>query len=283
MSTLWFCISDGLSGLRRSKLSGFVTIVTVSIAIFLVGVFYIAGENFMTLARELKSRVVLEAFVDSRAPAEDLRQLRQRMHTLSFVDSVKYVSKEEALQRFRETFGGEYAQLIDENPLPASYQIYLKPAYLNSDSAQMVADEILRFGGIEDVIYRGRILHTINRYFRSLLTVFMASAVGLSLAGFILVANNIRLTIAAKRMIIETMQLVGATRSLVRGPFFVQGVLEGLFGSLLGLAFISAAIFIGKLYLGPVLIVPRHFYLLMLLLGTVYGALGSLYAVRGRV
>lgn len=108
--------------------------------------------------------------------------------------------------------------------------------------------------------------------------------IGLSLIGFVLVANNIRLTIAAKRRIIETMLLVGATRTLVRGPFIVQGMLEGATGSLLAILFLMGSIAFGNWYLGGSLVqAPAYFFAKILVAGTVYGVLGSLYALRGRL
>lgn len=284
MNTLVFCIVDGLSGLRRSKLSGFLTIVTVSISIYFIGAFIALSNSFFEIIEEIRTKVILEAFIGEDLTSEEIAELNRELYLLAEVDSIYYISKDAALTIFKETFGDEYANLIDENPLPGSFQIFLKNEYLTSDSAQAVVDEVSRMHGVESVIYRGELLQIVDRYYQTTISVMVFIGIGLSLVGFILVSNNIRLTISAKKSIIETMLLVGATRALVRGPFIVQGMLQGIAGSLLAMFFLMVSISFGNWYFGGSIIYPpAHFYFIILAAGTFYGTLGSFYALRGRI
>lgn len=284
MNTLLFCIVDGLSGLRRSKLSGLLTIITVSISIYFIGAFIVLSNSFFDIVEEIRAKVVLETFISEDLASEEIAELNRELYLLAEVDSVYYVSKDMALTIFKETFGDEYAQLIDENPLPSSYQVFLKNEYLNSDSARAIVDEISRMRGVESVVYRGELLQILDQYYQTTISVMIFIGIGLSLIGFILVSNNIRLTIIAKKRIIETMLLVGATRGLVRGPFIVQGMLEGIAGSVLAMFFLMISIAFGNWYFGGAIIRPlAYFYFIILIAGSLYGTLGSLYALRGRV
>ncbi|MFQ5630095.1 MAG: cell division protein FtsX, partial [bacterium] len=225
-----------------------------------------------------------ETFISEDLASEEIAELNRELYLLAEVDSVYYVSKDMALTIFKETFGDEYAQLIDENPLPSSYQVFLKNEYLNSDSARAIVDEISRMRGVESVVYRGELLQILDQYYQTTISVMIFIGIGLSLIGFILVSNNIRLTIIAKKRIIETMLLVGATRGLVRGPFIVQGMLEGIAGSVLAMFFLMISIAFGNWYFGGAIIRPlAYFYFIILIAGSLYGTLGSLYALRGRV
>lgn len=284
MNTIFFCISDGLSGLRRSKLSGFLTIITVSISIYFIGAFIVLSGSFLQIIDEIRARVILEAFLNEDLASEEIAELNRELYFMTEVDSVFYVSKDFALRIFKETFGDDYAQLIDENPLPSSFQIFLKKKYLNADSAQAIVDAISQKRGIEGVVYRGKVLQILDQYYKTTISVLIFIGIGLSLIGFILVSNNIKLTISAKKRIIKTMLLVGATRALVRGPFIVQGMLEGIAGSLLAMVFLAASIGVVNWYLGAAIIhVPSNFYFIIFMAGMFYGVLGSLYALRGRV
>lgn len=284
MNTLIFCLVDGLAGLRRSKLSGILTIFTVSISIYFIGAFWVLSSSFITIFDEIRAKVVLETFISDQLQGEEIAELSRELALMSKVDSVQFVSKDEALEIFRETFGEDYSQLIEENPLPASFQVYLKKQHLHPDSAQLVVDQIAALPGVESVIYRGNLLQILDQYYKTAISIMIFIGIGLSLIGFVLVANNIRLTIAAKRRIIETMLLVGATRTLVRGPFIVQGMLEGATGSLLAILFLMGSIAFGNWYLGGSLVqAPAYFFAKILVAGTVYGVLGSLYALRGRL
>ncbi|MFQ5633545.1 MAG: cell division protein FtsX [bacterium] len=284
MNTLLFCIVEGLSGLRRSKFSGFLTIITVSISIYFIGAFIVLSNSFFEIVEEIRAKVVLEAFISEEMASEQIAELNRELYLLAAVDSVYYVSKDAALVIFKETFGDDYAQLIDENPLPSSFQVFLKKKYLNSDSVQSAVAEISQIQGVENVIYRGKLLQILDQYYQTAIGVMIFIGIGLSLIGFILVSNNIRLTISAKKRIIETMLLVGATRALVRGPFLVQGMLEGIAGSLAAMFFLMVTTSFGNWYFGSkIMQPPSYFYFIVLVAGTLYGTLGSLYAMRGRI
>jgi cell division transport system permease protein len=256
----------------------------VSISIYFVGAFIVLSGSFLQIIDEIRAKVVLEAFLSENMAGEEIAELNRELYFMPEVDSVFYVSKEAALRIFKETFGNDYAQLIDENPLPSSFKIFLKTAYLNPDSAQAVVDAITQKRGVESVIYRGRVLQILDQYYKTTISVLIFIGIGLSLIGFILVSNNIKLTISAKKRIIETMLLVGATRALVRGPFIVQGMLEGIAGSFVASVFLAASIGFANWFLGTPIIQPSaNFYFMILVAGTFYGVLGSLYALRGRV
>lgn len=284
MNTILFCLADGLAGLRRSRLSGILTIFTVSISIYFIGAFWVLSSSVITIFDEIRAKVVLEAFLSDNLQSEEIAELNRELALMARVDSVYYVSKDAALEVFKETFGDDYVQLIDENPLPSSFQIYLKKQHLHPDSAQRVVDGISALPGVESVIYRGKLLQILDQYYKTAISIMIFIGIGLSLIGFVLVANNIKITISAKKRIIETMLLVGATRTLVRGPFIVQGMLEGMIGSVLAMLFLMASIGFGNWYLGGSLVqAPTYFYLKIFIAGTIYGILGSLYALRGRL
>ena len=137
MNTLIFCLADGLAGLRRSKLSAILTIFTVSVSLYFIGAFWVLSSSFFTIFEEIRAKVVLEAFLSEDLHSEQIAELGRELSLMAEVDSIHYVGKEAALHIFKETFGEDYSQLIDENPLPASFQIFLKKQYLQPDSARI--------------------------------------------------------------------------------------------------------------------------------------------------
>lgn len=282
MNKLIFCLVDGLSGLRRSELSSLLTILTVSISLFLIGAFYVISNNVLTNLGELRSRVVFEAFLNDSLDVDGQQMLGRRIRTLRGIDSLKFIDKNEALRIFKSTFDSKYSNLIDDNPLPASFQIFLQPHYLVHDSARALEQQIEALPGVDDVVYRGEVLQALDRYFDTVIAVLLAMGIGLGLLSFVLVSTNISLTIAAKRRIIETMELVGAARIYVRGPFVVQGMAAGLIGGVLAGLYTYLAIQVTNMYLGNIVMTPRYTYAGLLILGVLYGFLGSLNAIRGR-
>ncbi|RMD91983.1 MAG: ABC transporter permease [Calditrichaeota bacterium] len=280
MRSLIYILVEGLTGIKRSKVSSFFTIFTVAISLLLLGTFYVGSKNIIQILSNLKKRIRLEVFVDNAATGQDIQRLKQRIEQQNAVDSLRFVSRRQALEIYKRVFGPDYVDIIEENPLPASFQIVLKPAYLNDDSARVLVEKLRTFENVDEVVYRGAVLRIMNHYLK--LTIYLAIAVGIGLGflSFFLIANNIRLTIYAKRRIIETMRLVGATPSMIWGPFFIQGSLEGLLGGGLAALMLLSMLHGLSLYFETKIFVPEYTLSGLLLLGAMFGVVGSIFGVR---
>ena len=283
MSTVLFCVTEGFNGLRRSKASGILSIITISFSLYLIGVFYSATENLYTIIQELKSRVTFEVFLQDEASLAEQRRIERTMRRYPAVESLKFVGKDEALELFKKTFGAEFGDLIEDNPLPASFEVFLKPKYVHFDSVQALAQKIEGVPGVDNVVYRRQMLEVLDVYFKNTIAALVVVGVALGLISFILVSNNIRLTILARKRIIDTMQLVGATRGLVRWPLVIQGVLEGVVGGALAGFYLWLTGETAQTLISPIVQIPPSIYWGMILTGIFYGSLGSLHALRGKL
>jgi cell division transport system permease protein len=118
--------------------------------------------------------------------------------------------------------------------------VSLKPAYRTSSRVESIARRIRKLEGVDDVKYRKLFLRILDRRYKIILRIMLAAGVVLSFLSILLVINTIRLTIYAKRKIIKTMQLVGATRGFIIFPFVIQGFIQGLIAGLIsgGLSYI---------------------------------------------
>ncbi len=277
-----YSLVDGLAGLRRSGISSFLTILTICCSLLLLGFFYVVRQGLQQSLEETRSRFVLEAFLVD-GDADKARATGEKILQISGVDSIAFVSKEEALARVRETFGEEHLALIEDNPLPASYHVILESGHLSRDSVLQVVTEIAAIEGVEDVVYRAKLIDLLNRYDNLMSTGFIVFGLGLSVLGFVLISNNIRLTIEAKREIIETMELVGATRSLVVGPLLIQAVVEGGMGALLAGLLLSGVVKIISLYVPVLPPVSMAEISALVGVGVLFGILGSFNALGWRI
>ncbi len=283
MRGLGYILVEGLTGLNRAKFSSFLTVVTVAISLFMWGLFFAGSQSLMEIGREIKKRVRFEAFIDNSFEEREIQTLRAQILALPGIDSVHYVSKSEAIKVYRELFGDDYLDIIEENPLPASFQIFLTPDYLNDDSAAVLIQQLQRFSGIDDIVYRERLLNMLSKYLTTLRWVVIGMGIGLGALSFILISTNIKLTMMAKQRIIETMELVGATPPMIWGPFVVQGCFEGLLGGL----FAGAAIWLVKqvvvLILGIPLQVSMELLTALVAFGMLFGLTGSWFSIYRNV
>jgi cell division transport system permease protein len=282
--TILYSLKEGISGFKRARLSSIITIFTMTISLLLLGLFAIIYRNTNSIIQSFRDKVEMEVFIASEADSAATEKVRSSVTGVPGVLSASYISKEEAARIFKREFGEDINSVLDFNPLPASFKLRLENDYKNSDSAKAVHAALSQLDGVDDVVYRKTLLEILDR--RVKIFIGASAAIGLTLliAAIFLVSNTIRLTIYAKRKVITTMKLVGATRGFIRMPFLIEGMLHGLIGGGLSAGFIWSIIYLAKTFVSAELSeffsVELYFYAVMILFGIILGLLGSGWSVK---
>ncbi|MCA9731439.1 permease-like cell division protein FtsX [candidate division KSB1 bacterium] len=227
MNILFFIISEGLKGLFRSKFSTFLTIASLLLTLTLLNIYFLISQNILQKVGELRGRITIEAFLEDGLSENEITKLQQKILQIAKVDTAVFFSKDAALKKFQELFTDDYSQMIEENPLPASFQIRIRLDGGEQNTAQLIS-KIEKLEGIDEVIFHRKLLTAMNYYSSSLRQKLIFIGVGLLFISFGMLWINIKITLNAKARLIETMELVGAKRSLIRGPFYVQSIFEGM-------------------------------------------------------
>jgi cell division transport system permease protein len=230
--SLSYTLRESLSGFRRARLSTVVSIMTVSISLLFLGLFTVATVHTTRFIEVLRSRVELEAFLEEPLSTDARLALQNKVALVDGVDSLTYVSKDDAAALFQREFGENILDVLDINPLPASFKISLKQGYKTAARALELSERIQTMEGIESVRYRKELLELIDTRAASVNNLTLGLGIVISLSAVFLVSNTIRLAIYAKRHIIRTMELVGATRAFIRIPFLLEGTLQGFIGGI---------------------------------------------------
>jgi len=274
---------EGFSGLRRAKLATLGAVITIVIALLFIGFFYIISTNTARVAAGMREKVEMEAFLSDPVSRQRRDEIEKRVLAIDGVDRVEFVSKDDAAKIFKEEFGEDINSVLDFNPLPASYRIFLKEEFRTVGSADSVQKAVETVDGIEKVVYRRDMLAFIERQSRTLNLVGLAIGLLIGLSAMFLVSNTIRLTIAVKRKAIQTMKLVGATRWFVRAPFIIEGVFQGVSGGVIAAAIIyyalTAATTLLSSDLAEFLQADAIFYCGLIGAGAILGFLGSVISV----
>lgn len=225
---LSYTLREGLAGFRRAGLATATSVVALAIALVLIGMFALLGWQWQTVSEALRQRASeVEVFLEDDATGEVAARVGDRLRSVAGVDSVRYVSHEEAAQVFREAFG-EGADLYDDAQfLPASYRVRLGGDYATPDSLARLADDVRGWRSVADVAYDEASVEAIERNRRVFSGIGLAVALLVVTAALLLVGNTVRLSIYARRMLIRTMKLVGATNAFIRRPFLIEGVVQG--------------------------------------------------------
>ena len=226
---LSYTLREGLAGFRRAKLAAVTSVLALAVALVLIGIVGLLGWQGQNVAEALRQRASeVEVFLDDDASPEATARVGERLAATAAVDSVRYVSHEEAAEIFREAFGEEADLYDDAQFLPASFRVRLSGEGATPDSLAAFASAVERWAAVDEVAYDRASVEAVERNVRVFSGVGLAVALLVVAAALFLVGNTVRLSIYARRMLIRTMKLVGATNGFIRRPFLIEGILQGL-------------------------------------------------------
>jgi cell division transport system permease protein len=281
--SLAYTLRESLSGFRRTKLSSTISIITICISLLLLGAFAVVSVHASRFVDSIRSKVEVEAFLREPISPEEVSDLARTVANLDGVEQVVYISKEEAAQIFKKEFGEDISSVLEFNPLPPSFRVTLLPGYRTAARAQALHDQLIGLKEIESVLYRRALLELIDQRSATANRIALGLGVLISLFAILLVSNTIRLAIYAKRKLIRTMELVGATRAFIRFPFLLEGLVQGILGGILASLFFVVVLEYGVALVAPELAgmagMGMGFYGGVIGAGGVLGLLGSAISV----
>ena len=216
---------------KRLVTSYFSIVIIMSIVLFLYsffGLFLISSDSIIN---KFKEDFTVSIYLKENVKNIEINQLRNELLMSNFIDKVNYISKEEAVAIMKEEYGEEFIKSLGFNPLLGSIDINLKSNYVNSKKLDSISRLILKKNYIDEIIYDRDFINMINNNIKKISFWIIPSIIFSLLITFLIINSSIRLSIYAKRNIIKTMQLVGATRSFIRIPFIKTNLLLSLISS----------------------------------------------------
>ncbi len=265
---------------RYETLSTLGTLLTIFLAMSLPGALWIISDNLADMERELRSGVTMDVFLTDGLTTDELNDLQARILDLEGVMELKYLSKQDALFKMRETFGLDMIQDIDENPFPASIILTIAESYMRPGASDSLAAEISMLPGVDDVVFAGEMLERLGHMIDSVRALGIIIAILVCFSAVFIVGNTVRIAITDRRKAVEIMQLVGATRSYILTPFVLLGGLLGLFGALMAAIFLRFGTGFVSRHLVEVSFLDIYDVLAFVLGGLLLGMIGALIATR---
>ena len=284
-----YFVEEALTSLWRSRLITGLSVITIAVSLFVLGAFLSLASNLADVVARWSDKVQVTFYLEDQLPEAPRESLTAALRADSAVESVAYISREEALRRFRALFR-EMRSLpedLGENPFPAALEVTLKPARNAAVDAQRLVDAFRKAPGVEDVEYD---LLWIQRLTTAVRLVRGAGAfLGaiLVLAAVFTISNVMRLTMYARQDELDIMRLVGAAPAYVKGPYVLEGMIQGGLGGVLALGLLwgifhalSRDLLATSDLLGRTAIVlPPAMAALIVVGGTLVGLAGSLVSL----
>ncbi|MCM3786629.1 permease-like cell division protein FtsX [Neobacillus mesonae] len=291
-------LREGFKSLFRNGWMSIASITSIIVSLLILGVFVLLVVNVNSMADQADDQVEISTFLQLNVD-EDLRnKLQDEIGAMPEVSKIEFVPKEQGLADFKEELGEEGQALLegfdeDNNPLPDTLRVEV----IDPNTISFVAEKIAALNEeypeqpIMKVNYGEDTVETLFKITRLIRTIGFIFVAGLALMSMFLISNTIRVTILARRREISIMKLVGATNSFIRWPFFIEGALIGLIGSVITIAIlfigyeqlltsIQQDIIIQMLDLVPLSSIWTWFGGSLLIMGVLVGILGSTLSIR---
>lgn len=286
--TIEYYIREVFISLRRNNWMSVASIGTVAVSLFIFGMFLMMVMNMNKLAENMESQVQINVYLLDKVDREQARDIEKDLKEIEGVESVGFVTKDEAMERFKDRLGDQKTLLdaLDEtNPLPDSFEVTVT----NPDLVKPAAEKMEKLDGVECAKYGQDVMEHLFEITRLLRIFGFTLMLVLAFATLFIISNTIRLTVFARRKEIAIMKYVGATDWFIRWPFVMEGMVLGLFGSIIAAMVLRTAYtaMAEKVYdtLAFFPLIPEQPFLtyitiVVVISGMVVGAIGSAVSIK---
>ena len=268
---------SGKASIKRGKPSYFMSILGVTLVLFVLGLIGWLIINASKLGQHFKENVEVSADIRENLNPKDSIALVQYIAAQPYVKEYRYITKEMARKIFVGDGNKGWEGILDYNPLPNSINFKLKKEYVNTDSLNKIRADLEQQTYVASVTYQEELIVSLNKNIRKWSLILLSIAFLLAIVVIVLIDNTIRLAMFSNRFLIKTMQMVGATRNFIAKPMDLKAVLNGAISGIIAVSAIWAFILWAENYEPALKAVHDTTSLVLLFLGLI--VLGILITV----
>ncbi len=240
-SIFGYLIGEGFRNFFKNKKSTAASLIIMCATMFIFGIFFLIGENVNYIIEQVQSNQAMQVFINPEATAEQEQELEAKIKELPYINTIEYVSQEQALNEVKSWLG-EDSSILDaysgeDNPFKASYVITLTDLTKSDE----IEEQIQTFENVSKVTVGIETINKLVDIANGIRTATGVILVLLILISIFIIANTIKLTVHARRKEISIMKYVGATNGFIRWPFIVEGILIGVISALITVVILGFA------------------------------------------
>lgn len=231
---------------RRLRSSNITSIISISLVLFMLGLLGLLVLNAKRLSDYVKENIGFSVILKENIKEVDVILLQKSLDATEYVKSTKYIAKEKAAEELKQELGEDFIEFLGFNPLLASIEVHLYAEYANQDSIALIEKDLKQYEQIKEVFYQKSLVSLVNENIRKISLIILGFSGLLMLVAITLINSTIRLSVYSKRFIINTMQLVGATRGFIRRPFLYRSAGNGIFAAILAMGFLTGILYVAE-------------------------------------
>ena len=231
---------------RKIISSSASVVISLSLVLFVVGLIGLILINAQRLSDYVKENIGFTIMLKDGINEIETIKFQKELEIADFTKSTNFITKEQATQELKTDLGEDFVDFLGYSPLLSSIDVKLNAHYANTDSLKKITDELTAKPFVFEAYYQKDLVDKLNSNVKQLSLFLLIFCILLFFISFVLINNTIRLSVYAKRFLIRTMQLVGATDSFIQKPFLIKGVYQGLYSSIFAIFMLIGSIQIAQ-------------------------------------
>ena len=224
---------------RRLLSSYFSVVISISLVLFLVGILGLLLLNSKKVADHFKEQIAFTIYINDSAKPIEIKQLQKSLALRKETKSAQFISKEAAAENHANAIGEDFMEFLGYNPLLSSIDVYFFSDYVSPAFLAQLKEDFEQQAFINEVFYDQPLLEILDENIKKITQGIIALSGLFIIIAILLINSSIRLSVYSQRMIIKTMQLVGATKRFIRRPFIWKHLQLGILGAILACAMLG--------------------------------------------
>jgi cell division transport system permease protein len=278
-----YYLKETLRSIKRAKSSFFLSLTSMVIAMLLIVGSVMTIQISADFQRDLKNNISVNIFLKENLTKEESASIEKEIKQKDFVNTVKYIGKEEAADKFIKETGEDFRRILDYNPLPASFSVTLKEKFVEPDSLNRIIPIFSQLKGVDEVVFKQEYVKKILTYLSTFKKYLFIITAILFLISVYIVYSTVKLVTGMKMEEVETMKLVGAKLSTIKIPIILNGILIGFIASLISIIIFFLYITYIDKYINLLKIFNlrnEYYFTGVLLLGPFIGFIVSIFTLK---
>jgi cell division transport system permease protein len=217
--------------------------ISTTMVLILLGMVVFFVLSARNLSAHMKEHLTMTIILKDSVTVNDAHRLCRDLYHQPYSRNIDYISKEQAQREQTRELGSDPSEFLGFNPFPATLEVQLKSDYANRDSLKWIVREVRKDDRVSDISYMEDLMDKVNRNLSRVSIVLLVLAVLLTFVSFALISNTVRLSVYARRFVIHTMKLVGASWGFIRRPFLRQAITIGVIAAILAICLLGAGVY----------------------------------------
>ena len=217
--------------------------ISTTMVLILLGMVVFSVLSARNLSAHMKENLTMTIILKDSVTVNDAHLMCRDLYHRPYSRNIDYISKEQAQREQVKELGSDPTEFLGFNPFPATLEVQLKSDYANRDSLKWIVKELQKDDRVTEISYMEDLMDKVNRNISRVSIVLLVLAVLLTFVSFSLISNTVRLSVYARRFVIHTMKLVGASWSFIRRPFLKQAIGIGVMAAIFAIIVLGVCIY----------------------------------------